>query len=235
MYKNLDIRAKLILTILLSIVVFFIENTLYLIALPIALFLISIYMFSFKQAMSNIKLIVWVLFIMVLLSPLQLRDGDALLVIKGTLILTKQGLDTTLVLMSRFTFISLIFTFLALSSNSSDIIQAFLFFKLPYSFGLVLSLALRFIPTFSVLYMQVKNSQSLRERDSVNKHLVATVISTLVIAIKNITTTAEALELRGYGRTPRSCYKKLKSVKLIFKQLVFCVIFPLIILMGDKI
>ena len=235
MYNSLDIRAKLILTIFLSVVIFFINNFYYLISLPILLFLFSCLALGFKEAVNSLKLIIWVLIIMVLLSPIQSRSGNAVLVIKDLVILTDLAIKTTLVLISRFTFISLIFSLLAKTSNSSEIILAFIFFKLPYSFGLVLSLALRFIPTFSTLYMQVKNSQSLRERDKVNKQIGATVISTMVIAIKNITTTAEALELRGYGRNPRTSYKKLKSVKNVFNDLAFSAIFPIIVLLGDKI
>ena len=104
--------------------------------------------------------------------------------------------------------------------------------------ALVLSLSLRLIPTISETFIEIKDSQRLRmpnpgEEEARKKKitsLLPTLTSVLVVSIKGIASTSEALELRGYGRkNKRTSYRSLKSVKKVFPHFILSVIVPAII------
>ena len=124
------------------------------------------------------------------------------------------------------------------TTKSSEILLSLRFFRLPYSVALVLSLSLRLIPTISDTFLEIRDSQRLRlpnpgEEEKKKKKissLLPTLTSVLVVSIKSIASTSEALELRGYGRNnKRTSYRTLKSVRKVFPHFVLSVIVPAII------
>ena len=239
-YHRFDVRAKIIFTLLMCISVFF-EMPLSMHYLLIVLItLLSLISVKLKVTLHNIKLLLPVTIFMVLFMPLQERSGSVLLSYHGFTIITYEGLHIVQVLISRFYFISLICTLLLETSTSRDILLALKSFKLPNSACMVLSLALRFIPSFASTFSRIKDSQRLRlpnpesadsEKKSFTK-LIPTFTSALVVALKSINTTAAALDLRGYGRKrKKSEFHSLPGGIKLFTHLAISIIIPAIFLL----
>ena len=158
--------------------------------------------------------------------------------IKGRVILSEGSLLSWQRILNRFLVLSIMCSLLIETTKSSSILLAFRSFRLPYSVSLVLSLSLRLIPTISDTFLEIRDSQRLRlpnpgEEEAKKKKissLLPTLTSVLVVSIKSIASTSEALELRGYGRNnKRTSYRSLKSVRKVFPHFVLSVIVPAII------
>ena len=236
-YYKFDVRAKLILTILLSIASFFtmplyLQYTLTLLAL-----LLSFISVKVKATFHSLFLIMPMIIFMVLFMPFQQRGGESLITIKNFTLITKEGFLSFQFFTLRFVFISLLFSLLLQTTKERDILPAFRFFRLPYSASLVLSLAMRFIPEIGAVFNQIRESQRLRlpNPDDVAikkkrlRSLLPVLISTLVVVLKDIPYSAAALEMRGYGRgNKRSDFHSLKSGSSITIQLIFSILLPLL-------
>ena len=200
--------------------------------------LFSITQIRVKNTLKNIKVILPIIILMTLLMPLQGRGGEALLSIKGRVIISEGSLISWQRILNRFLVLSIMCSLLIETTKSSSILLAFRSFRLPYSVSLVLSLSLRLIPTISDTFLEIRDSQRLRlpnpgEEEAKKKKissLLPTLTSVLVVSIKSIASTSEALELRGYGRNnKRTSYRSLKSVRKVFPHFVLSVIVPAII------
>ncbi len=239
LYYSFDPRAKIILTILMCIVVFFPMPLWFLSSLTAALLLFSLSQVKIKATLRSLKLILPMLLFMVLFLPFRERGGEVILEVHSITLVTKEGLYGLCEIANRFVFISIFFSLLSQTTKTEDILLALSSFRLPYSACLVLSLALRFIPTLGETFKEIKESQRLRlpnpeeEERSRNKikSLMPTLIAALVVALKSIPSTGAALEMRGYGRkNRRSSYHSLKPLQRVFTHFAISVIIPAIIL-----
>ena len=239
LYHRFDVRAKIIFTILMCILVFFDMPLAIHYTLTLLITLLSLASVKLKVTLHNIKLMLPVTIFMVIFMPLQERSGDPLLTLNNITIITKEGFYIVQVLISRFYFISMLCTLLLESSTSRDILLALKSFHLPSSACMVLSLALRFIPSFASTFSRIKDSQRLRlpnpdieegEKKSFTK-LIPTFTSALVVALKSINTTAAALDLRGYGRERKKTeFYTLEGGVKLFTHLAISIIIPAIFL-----
>lgn len=232
-YSNFDLRAKIIFTLLMTVLVFLITKTTSLILLSVLILIFSLFEVGIKGVKRSISLILLIIIIMTLLIPLEARGGEPLVVFDDIVIVTKEGFLLYLERVNRFFFLSFLYSLLLTTSHFYDLIPALRFFHFPYSFILTISLSLRFIPSLSRTFYSVRDSQSLRmsecnKRDRIP--LLSTLTSVLVIALKSITTTSQALKSRGVGgeKNPTS-YRKLKNVREVLAHFIFSAIIPLIL------
>ena len=237
-YYAFDPRAKIIFTLLMCILPFLPLSWMAQCTLTLIALLISFTQIGGKNTMKNIKVILPIIILMTLLMPLQGRGGEALWSIKGRVIISVGSVISWQRILNRFLLLSLMCSLLIETTKSSSILLALRCFRLPYSVALVLSLSLRLIPTISDTFLEIRDSQRLRlpnpgEEEAKKKKitsLLPTLTSVLVVSIKSIASTSEALELRGYGRNnKRTLYRSLKSVKKVFPHFVISVIVPAII------
>lgn len=233
MYSNFDLRAKIIFTLLMTVLVFFITKTTSLLILSVLILVFSLFEVGIKGVKKNISLILAICVIMTLLVPLEERSGEPLIAFNNFVLVTKEGFSSYLERINRFFFLSFLYSLLITTSHFYDLAPALRFFRFPYSFILTISLALRFIPSLIKTFYCVKDSQSLRmsegdKRDRIP--LLSSLTSVLVIALKSITTTSQALLLRGVGnvKNPTS-YRKLKSTKDVLAHFLLSVIISLIL------
>ena len=239
LYFSFDIRAKLIFTFLFCFVPFLPMSNAKSIILALLFVLFSITQVGFKKTWSNFKLIAPILFLMTILLPLQGRGGKIYLVLWNYPIITEKAITSYIKIVTRFITLSFLFSLLIDTSRGEDIVPALSFFHLPYSFALTLSMTLRFIPLLSSVYREVRDSQRLRlpnpdEKKKNGIHpfsIIPTLTSVLVVSLKSINTTSQALVMRGYGGTKeRTSYRNLKNVKKVFPQFVLSVIVPLVLI-----
>ena len=110
--------------------------------------------------------------------------------------------------------------------------------ELAIRYGVFINAIIQFLLIAFVLFLIVKSFNKLNEKKKKEEEakkkkissLLPTLTSVLVVSIKSIASTSEALELRGYGRNnKRTSYRSLKSVKKVFPHFVISVIVPAII------
>jgi energy-coupling factor transport system permease protein len=197
------------------------------------------------NTLRPIRLIFPILVLVVLLTPPFHRYGKALVSIRGFAILTEPGLMETLRLILRFTGITVIFYLFLGTTDQENLIMAFRWFGLPFTFSLVLGIALEYIPTILILYTQVQDAHRLRraDTDSISEQArparrttprrrrgkgestglfrrladaVPVLTSVIVLSVRRIPTLAMALECRGVGRkNRRGSYRSLKCGRFV--------------------
>lgn len=209
LYYSFDPRAKMLFTILISVVLFLPVSAVAVYVLALLILLFSVTQTGLKATWHAFSLILPMLAFMVLFMPLQQRGSEPLLSAGSLVLVTREGLYSFSLFACRFIFISILFSLLLATTDPKDILPAFRFYRLPYNASLVLSLSIRFIPEIGATYRQIRDSQRLRlpnpDDERARKHkfrsMLPTLTSTLVVVLKNIPYSAAALELRGYGRS----------------------------------
>lgn len=213
---HFDPRAKLLLVLLLSALLFFPSATIGAWILVLLLFIICWYATSFKQTLQMIKPLLFILTVMLLITPLTYRNGEALIVFRSMPIVTVEALENLSRLTSRFLSISFLFTLFMWTTPMADITLTLQWYGLSYKGALVMTLAFRFIPFIADSFQKIEQSHSLRVESSSRrkrgiKDLIPTVTAALVVALKSIPLLAMSLEHRGFGREEkRGAYRLLE-------------------------
>lgn len=232
LYHRMDIRAKLLFTILISISSFFLNSWQALIALDIFFLLLSFYSVGINETLKGFRRLLPILIFLLLFSPLQNRNGSDGIFINGFKLVTFDGLWTIVRVGARFIMISYAFMLLIETERSEMIISALEWFQLPYNVALMLSLILRYIPYLGSLYEDIRLSMALRLKEGKRGYpIMPTITALTVAAIKMIPNTASALEERGFGLEGRKPIKKLANSFSSFTQILLSLILPIILIL----
>lgn len=149
------------------------------------------------------------------------RQGETLWQI-GSVVLTKQGLETGTLVAARFLCIILLSTLFVLSTSPADFAYALMQAGLPYRYGFALVSALRFAPIFEQEAIQVYQAQLARgvaydRRDL--RRLVTLFrqfsLPLLVSIFHKVNNLAYSMEGRSFGRYPdRSYYQPIRPGRI---------------------
>ena len=196
-----DPRAKLLLMMLLCIW-FFLPVTLIGLAMVVLLIIINGIMNTGGKAVRKTFLsILPMLILMVLFAPFNVRDGEAMLQIGSFTLITKEGLLQAVRLSLRFIGITFVCTLLFATTVMSEVMLALRWYRLPYRFALVVTLAFTYIPFIAESFTQIKDSHRLREYEGNEKKkvyqrvkdLLPTLNSVLVVALRSLPNLAMSL------------------------------------------
>ena len=207
-----DPRCKLLLCLLLTVLLFLPTG---LPALGACLMLASLAIvlaLGFRELVRPLRTIAPLLALILLLTPPFHRSGQALLKVGGVVLLSSDGVVEALRLIVRFAGITLCFYALLRTTDPEELILAMRAFGLPFTAGLVLSIALQYIPSLQGLYGQVKDAHRLRLAESSQppakglravRAMLPLLTSVLILSVRRIPVLAMALEMRGVGRGNR--------------------------------
>jgi len=240
-FHRYDPRAKIVL-LLVFLALFFLPSPVSRLGVYVAVVLLVTGVFlGIVNILRPIRLILPILILVVLLTPPFHRYGPVLVSVRGFTLLSLPGLMETLRLIVRFTGITVLFYLFLGTTDQENLILAFRWFGLPFTFSLILGIALEYIPTILVLYNQVQDAHRLRGTDSepapeqaspagrtpgggrrsrreargLFRRLAGAIpilTSVIVLSVRRIPTLAMALECRGVGRkNRRGTYRSLKS------------------------
>jgi energy-coupling factor transport system permease protein len=107
---------------------------------------------------------------------------------------------------------------LMFTTSQRDLVRALVKMGVRFDFGLTLSIALRFLPTFGALIDSIKDAQRARGLElnkggllKRSKNYVAVLVPTIVSALRTADTLSLALQSRAYGaRADRTYLMDLK-------------------------
>lgn len=235
-----DPRIKLIL-LLLTVSLFFLPVSI--LAMSIYYFLIAaltIYSLGLNRLIQAMKMILPILIFVVILTPPFYRGGDSVFIIKNTVILSSEGISQTLKLILRFSGITVSFYLFFACTSINYFILTLEWFNLPYNAALIITIALRFIPSMIMSYTNIKDAHKLRDTNTVKSKLYAriknifpTLVSVLILAIKSIPSLSMALELRGIGLdTERSRYSVIISKNMVLQFILSGVIVSVVLIIA---
>lgn len=122
--------------------------------------------------------------------------------------ITTVGLAEGLVLGLRIITMALVVFAWLYTTTQPDLVQGFVRLGMPHTWGLTLSLALRYIPTFQGTYTLISEAQQARGLDLRRskgfervRRMMPIFVALIISSLRSSEHLALALESRGYGRT----------------------------------
>ena len=225
---NMDPRVKILLSIAYIVAVFLVAPFHYLGFAACLLFVIIATLFSKVPFLRILKSIKAVLFFVILSAVLQIffNTNGNLLWSWGIIKITDEGLFNAGFIVARITLIVMgasLLTFTTTPVELADGIESLMyplkFIKFPvHDFALVMSIALRFIPTLIEETDRIIKAQKARGADFESgnifrraKALIPVLIPLLISSLRRADELADAMDARCYsGSDERTRYKKMK-------------------------
>lgn len=222
---RLDPRAKLLSTILFVVIIFLANN--WMTYLGLALFVgLGIYLSDIKLSffINGVKPLIWLILFTVLLQVV-FTAGDNVLFSWWVIVISKEGLVNGAFIFMRFVLIIFMTTLLTLTTMPMSLTEAIEYLLHPgkkigvpvHEIALMLSIALRFVPTLMDETEKIMNAQRARGIDfgegnlyNQMKSIVPMLIPLFVSSINRAEELATAMEARGYkGGEGRTKFRQL--------------------------
>lgn len=222
---RLDPRAKLLSTILFVVIIFLANN--WMTYLGLALFVgFGIYLSDIKLSffINGVKPLIWLILFTVLLQVV-FTAGDKVLFSWWVIVISKEGLVNGAFIFMRFVLIIFMTTLLTLTTMPMSLTEAIEYLLHPgkkigvpvHEIALMLSIALRFVPTLMDETEKIMNAQRARGIDfgegnlyNQMKSIVPMLIPLFVSSINRAEELATAMEARGYkGGEGRTKFRQL--------------------------
>jgi energy-coupling factor transport system permease protein len=203
---RLDPRVKLLLTVALMVVAFRI-NTLF----PAAALLIGIHLMLLSARIPRAKFVwVWTLLLpvtimIIILWPLFTQDGRVLFTF-GIIKITAGAIIQGAAMSLRICTMGFACFVLLFSTDQARIVRALVKLGVPYRLGLMLAIALRYLPTFFGIITMVTEAQKARglnlDEGPLFKKLKAympILVAVLISGLKTSDNLSNALETRAFS------------------------------------
>lgn len=248
---RLDARAKIILTVLFIAMIFMCKNFLSL-GLTLIFVIASVLLSSVpvKMYLKSLKPIIPIVIFTAILNMLY-TGGETVLYSFWRITLTVEGLTTATFFAARIVLIivsSSILTYTTVPTMLTDAIEKLLspltLFKIPVNpFAMIMTLALRFIPTLIEEIEKITNAQKARGADFESgkllqriKAVIPIIIPLVVSSFRRAAELADAMNCRCYtGENTRTRMKKMKfGFKDFVTLFVFCIGIAGVILLNIK-
>lgn len=223
---RLDPRAK-ILAMLIALVAIFIPAGWYgygIIAVVI-LFVIYLSKIKLKVIFKAFKPMIFMMCFLLVINVLSVKEGTLLLDL-GFLEIYSKAIIDTLYIIVRLLLMIMITTILTMTTKPLDLTLGIEYLLTPFKkigvpaheIAMIISIALRFIPTIIEETVRIMNSQKSRGVDFEEgklKEKISAIISLIVplfsVSLLRADELANAMEARGYvPQAPRTRYRRLK-------------------------
>lgn len=222
---KLDPRAKLLGTVIFIGIIFLANNWLtYLLLLVFALTAIRLSTIKLSFFINGVKPLIWLILFTVVLQVL-FTGGSTVYFDWGPIIVSQEGLLNGVFIFCRFVLIIFMSTLLTLTTMPLSLTDAIEYLLRPlkvvkvpvYEIALMLSIALRFVPTLMDETEKIMNAQRARGVDfgegnifQQMKAIVPILIPLFVSSFNRAEELATAMEARGYkGGEGRTKYRQL--------------------------
>lgn len=222
---RLDPRAKLMATIWFIIIIFLANNWLsYVLLVGFVLLALKLSDLPVSFFINGVKPLIWLILFTVLLQVL-FTSGSTILFRFGPIVVSLEGLINGVFIFFRFVLIIFMSTLLTLTTLPLQLTDALEYLMKPlkaikvpvHEIALMLSIALRFVPTLMDETEKIMNAQKARGIDFSEgniyqrmKAIVPMLIPLFVSSFNRADELATAMEARGYqGGDGRTKYRRL--------------------------
>ncbi len=234
---RIDARIKILIMIILLVFCFLDFNIIAFFGLFLLLCLLFVIgKLKFKPLLNIIKHM-WLLFVLLLVIDLLTIKGEVLIELWSGAYIYKEAVFQTIYIFLRLVMILMISTLLSSSTTPSEITYALEFYLKPlkvfkvnvYEIAIMISIALRFIPTLIEEMERIKKAQISRGIDfNYGKYsdklrgLTSLIIPLFISCFDKADELTNAMVARGYDSdVPRSKYKHLSTSRKDIIALVF--------------
>ncbi|MBR3815975.1 MAG: energy-coupling factor transporter transmembrane protein EcfT [Clostridia bacterium] len=235
---KLDARAKIILTVLFIALIFLCKNFISL-ALTLVMVILSVLLSSVpvKMYIKSLKPIIPIVLFTAVLNMFYTGGENVVFSFKG-ITLTSEGIFTAIFLAARIVLLiiaSSILTYTTVPTMLTDAIEKLLsplkLFKVPVqSWAMMMTLALRFIPTLIEEIEKITNAQKSRGADFESgrllqriKAVIPIIIPLFVSSFRRASDLAYAMSCRCY--TGADTRTRMKQMKMRIRDFVCIIIF----------
>jgi len=212
---RLDPRVKLPLLVLIVVCIFLRDRSMAPPVYVLVLFLAAVGFLGFQDAVAPVRMLLPLLLFIAVLTPF--FTGDGIWVVNPATI------GEVYRLFCRLLGVSLGFYLFFRTTETEAFIAVLQWYGLPFRAGLVMGLALRWIPSMMGLYRSVEEAHSLRVSEARTgragairrvRQVIPTLTSVLIQSIRQIPALAMALESRGVGRPePRTRWYRFTPLR----------------------
>ena len=239
---KMDPRCKLVLTIIYMVAIFLVKSYLgYVTTILLLLSTIFISKVPLKVVFKSIKAVLFLLIFTLIINLLFYKQGTVL-VSWWKITITWQGIDYAIKMLFRLTMLVMgasMLTFTTTATELTDGIESLLyplkFIKVPvHDIAIIMSIALRFIPTLVEETNKIMNAQKARgaELDTGNffkrvKAMLPILIPLFVSAFRRADELADALDARCYNASDKRT--KMKVLKFSLRDYIGLIIVALFV------
>ena len=239
---KMDPRCKILLTIAYMVAIFLVKSYLgYLLIATLLFTTVAISKVPLKVVVKSVRAVIFLLIFTLLINLLFYKQGK-IIVSWWKITITWQGVDYAVKMLFRLTMLVMgasMLTFTTTATELTDGIEALLyplkFIKVPvHDIAIIMSIALRFIPTLVEETQKIMNAQKARgaELDTGNffkrvKAMLPILIPLFVSAFRRADELADALDARCYNASENRT--KMKVLKFTLKDIVGMLVVAIIV------
>jgi len=239
---KMDPRCKILLTIAYMVAIFLVKSYLgYLLTMVLLFSTIAISKVPLKIVVRSIKAVLFLLLFTLILNLLFYKSGTVIWS-WWQITITWQGIDYAIKMLFRLTLLVMgasMLTFTTTATELTDGLESLLYplklIKIPvHDIAIIMSIALRFIPTLVEETNKIMNAQKARgaDLDTGNffkrvKAMLPILIPLFVSAFRRADELADALDARCYNASDKRT--KMKVLKFTLKDYIAIVIMALFI------
>jgi energy-coupling factor transport system permease protein len=216
---RMDPRVKIVAVVLLSILAFVLTSLYYLVALMAFIFLLLfLARATISRTLFALKFVLRFMVLIIVLWPIFDPSGTPVLASLGPIKITEPAIWRGATSAVRVGCLATVWYILMFTTSQRDLVRALVKMGVRFDFGLTLSIALRFLPTFGALIDSIKDAQRARGLElskggllKRSKNYVAVLVPTIVSALRTADTLSLALQSRAYGaRADRTYLRDLR-------------------------
>ncbi len=216
---RMDPRVKIVAVVLLSVLAFVLTSLYYLVVLMVFIFLLLfLARATTSRTLFALKFVLRFMVLIIILWPIFDPSGTPVLASLGPIKITEPAIWRGVTSAVRVGCLATVWYILMFTTSQRDLVRALVKMGVRFDFGLTLSIALRFLPTFGALIDSIKDAQRARGLElnkggllKRSKNYVAVLVPTIVSALRTADTLSLALQSRAYGaRADRTYLRDLK-------------------------
>ena len=237
---KMDPRSKIMIMLFLMVAIFIPAGVLGYVIIGIFI-LLSLYLskLNIKYALRTMKPMLWMMAFLLVINLLVIKTGTPLFSIKGFIIYS-DAVNQTLYIVVRLMLMVIITTVLTATTKPLDLTLGIEKLLKPFEkvgvpahiIAMMISIALRFIPTLIEETQRIMNAQASRgvdlENGSIKEKIMAIlslIVPLFVSAFDRADQLANAMEARGYDPSrKRTRYKVLKMQTIDYASMILRVV-----------
>lgn len=237
---KMDPRSKIMIMLFLMVAIFIPAGVLGYVIIGIFI-LLSLYLskLNIKYALRTMKPMLWMMAFLLVINLLVIKTGTPLISIKGFTIYS-DAVNQTLYIVVRLMLMIIITTVLTATTKPLDLTLGIEKLLKPFEkigvpahiIAMMISIALRFIPTLIEETQRIMNAQASRgvdlENGSIKEKIMAIlslIVPLFVSAFDRADQLANAMEARGYDPSrKRTRYKVLKMQTIDYASMLLSVV-----------
>lgn len=237
---KMDPRSKIMIMLFLMVAIFIPAGVLGYVIIGIFI-LLSLYLskLNIKYALRTMKPMLWMMAFLLVINLLVIKTGTPLFSIKGFIIYS-DAVNQTLYIVVRLMLMVIITTVLTATTKPLDLTLGIEKLLKPFEkigvpahiIAMMISIALRFIPTLIEETQRIMNAQASRgvdlENGSIEEKIMAIlslIVPLFVSAFDRADQLANAMEARGYDPSrKRTRYKVLKMQTIDYASMILSVV-----------